>query len=182
MIYLDTLTREDMPKIVEWRNKNPEGARTPHLLNLDMQLKFYDEEICNRDSKHRYWAVREKQADFVPADGGGDELYWDETVLIGLSGITNIEWENSRGEIALLIDPEQRGNGYGRQSLFRTITEGFNNLGLEDIYGKVYECNQSLGFWQAMQTDKWEIWYEPRAKRWNGDKHPAWCFNIRRES
>jgi len=172
MIYLDALTREDMPKIVEWRNQNIEGARTPYLLNIDMQIDFYEQEICNRDSKHRYWAVRRPIGEWEEETG---------PVLLGLSGITNIEWENSRGEIALLIDPSQRGKGYGKQALNLTLDQAFNSLNLMNIYGEVYECNDSMGFWEKYVAAYGEYTgFTKGAKWWNGKYFDGWCFNIRR--
>ena len=196
MIYLDALQREDMPLIVRWRNQNPEGARTPYLLNQEMQADWYETVVCDRDSKHRYWAVRRPasvkerreleinrptvgmrstkksaRAQRVWADG--------EDWFVGISGLTNIEWENSRAEIALMIDPERRGQGLGKMALRETLAWGFHNMGLHRIYGECYKCNGSLEFWKTAADAYDAHWHtEPQTKWWGGVWHDSFCFSI----
>jgi len=181
MIYLDALRREDMPLIVKWRNKNPEGARTPYLLTEEMQDRWYAEVVCNRDSLHRYWAVRladppehvrsYPEAGYCAMEKGQS--------LVGISGLTHIEWENSRAEIALMIDPEQRGKGYGKAALRETLQWGFDNMGLHRIYGECYKCNGSLEFWlKAAAEYSADTHAEQDTKWWEGRWWDSFCFSI----
>ena len=162
MIYLDTLKREDMESIVEWRNQNLEGARTSKPLTLEEQLDFYDTEICNRNSRHRYWAIK----------------YEVDGQLLGITGLTYIEWENNRAEISLMIDPDNRQIGYGKEALHVLLGKGFNEMGLQNIYGEVYTCNQSLKFWEKVfKRYNASVALLANTKYWRGYHNSLW-FNI----
>jgi hypothetical protein len=164
MIVLRALRRDDMPQILAWRSVNPEGARTPYQLTLEQQYKFYDEIVCNRDSPHRYWGVEE----------GGQ--------LVGMVGITYIEWENRRGEVAILIDPQKRGGGYGKRALWLLLEQAFDRMGLASVYGNVYLCNPYLGWWgHWIGKYDWYTYYVPKAKWWSGKWEMALGFVVTSE-
>jgi RimJ/RimL family protein N-acetyltransferase len=161
MMILDTIEWRDVEKLARWRKENPEGARTPYMLNVQQEEEWYEKVVCNRDSPHRYWAVR-----------GND-------VLVGLVGITNIEHENRRGEIAILVDPEKRGRGFGREALWLALGQAFDNMDLEQVYGEVYHCNQHLGFWHTLAYRYgWEVMVLPSTKRWAGQRWDSTWFAI----
>ena len=101
-----------------------------------MQDNFYDNVVNNRDSKHRYFAI--------PSDWIGQE-----DVLIGMAGLTNIEWENGCAEISLIINPKRRGKGYGKKAVDLLLDEAFSNMRLSSVFGEVYECGNK-GFWETM--------------------------------
>ncbi len=134
MIYFDALTRADCETIRKWRNADISGARTPYLLTELQQERFYEDVVSNRDSHHRYWAVKLREA------GWKDEL-------IGIAGLTDIEWENGRAEIALMIGPDYRRHGYGGDALDLLFDWGHNKMRLPTLYGNVYACNPDYNFW-----------------------------------
>lgn len=124
-------TRKDVQKVRQWRNEEPKFLRTPYLLTEEMQDDFYDDVICNRGSKHRYFSI------------------YGSLILFGLCGLTNIEWENGCAEISLIINPEYRSKGYGRKAVNLILEQGFDNMRLETIYGEVYHCG-NVGFWRKI--------------------------------
>jgi RimJ/RimL family protein N-acetyltransferase len=161
MLKLDTVEWHDTEKLTDWRKANPEGARTPYMLSYEQEDKWYRDVVCDRNSPHRYWAVREND------------------VLVGLTGITNIEHENRRGEVALLIDPEKRGRGFGREALWLALGQAFDNMDLEQVYGECYKCNGSLAFWANLAFKHgWEVRVLPSTKRWGGKRWDSLWFAI----
>jgi RimJ/RimL family protein N-acetyltransferase len=102
------------------------------MLTETMQENFYINEICNRKSDHRFWAVL------------------DDLVFIGMVGLVNISLENRNAEISIVIDPEIRQAGKGREALELLLDKGFNEINLDSIYGECYENNKSISFWNKM--------------------------------
>jgi hypothetical protein len=100
-----------------------------------------------------------------------------ENEFVGLGGLTNIEWENSRAEISLIINPALRGRGYGEDSVKLLLREGFRNIGLNVIWGEVYNC-ANRGFWERcienMPGESVEIPWS--VKLWNGERYGAMMF------
>jgi RimJ/RimL family protein N-acetyltransferase len=126
---LRALELDDMEYIRQWRNQCLDTLRTPFPLTKEQQEDWYRNEICNRQSRSRFWGIEEN---------------WG---LIGYGGIENIQWENSIGEISLLINPKYQGQGYGKQAAIEIITQAFNRLNLHTVFGEVYVTNPAMGFW-----------------------------------
>lgn len=176
MIYFDCLTKQDMEKIREWRNKDIAGARTPYLITAEMQEAFYETVICNRDSHHRYWAICKEGNTII-----SDSRDIGRRLLIGIAGLTNIEWENRRAEISLMINPSDRGQGRGKEALSKLLDKGFYELNLEYIHGEAYKCNKSIGFWIWMAKYAYYSCTLPNRKYCNG-WYDAVYFDFRRDT
>lgn len=170
MIYFDALTEADCEQIRKWRNEDISAARTPFLLTELMQKDFYEKVISNRDSEHRYWAIKVKLADGTSTYGyeGLIETYPIYS-LIGIAGLTNIENENGRAEIALMIKPDERGKDYGRQAFEHIKGWGFERMRLHTIYACVYGNNPRLVEWWRSQEPTENVSY-PGGKFW-GEYH-----------
>ena len=141
---LDILTREQVQQVRIWRNAEPQFLRTPYLITERMQDKFFDEVINNLDSKHRYFAIMEMDGDlgkvaFSPLD-------FPEGFFIGMGGLTNIEWENGCAEISLIINPEYRRQGKGKEVVNLLLKQAFEQMRLYSVYGEVYDCGNKQ-FW-----------------------------------
>lgn len=163
---LKELTREDCEHAREWRNQCLETLRTPYALTKEMQSEFYDNVICNRNSPDRYWGVHD-----------------ENDVLIGLGGVNNIQFENSIGEISLILDPEKRGNGLGTSAVEELLDKAFSYLGLKTVCGECYECNMSgVDFWKKI-ADRYNGMKTslPNRKFWKGGYYPSLYFSIDRE-
>ncbi len=184
MIYFDALTQADCEQIRKWRNEDIAGARTPYLLTEAQQADFYRDVVSNRESEHRYWAVRcapicdDKECDVCGNNGKG---YWLDlpSDLIGIAGLTNIEWENGRAEIALMIGTPYRKQGHGAEALHELFKQGFDRMRLHTIYGNVYGCNASFDFW-TNQINKYGMYRAsiPFGKWWDGKWYGTRYFQL----
>jgi RimJ/RimL family protein N-acetyltransferase len=130
---LRALELGDMESIREWRNDNLSILRTPFALTKEQQEDWYKNEICDRRSKSRFWAICYK-----------------DIGLVGYGGIENIQWENRIGEISLLIAPKYEGKGFGKQAAKDILHEAFNNLNLHTVFAECYENNKSVKFWDKV--------------------------------
>ena len=129
---LRVLSIEDMEPIRQWRNQCLSTLRTPFPLTKEQQQQWYRDEICNRASRSRFWGVEQKGA------------------LVGYGGIENIQWENRIGEISLLINPAEHGNGYGKEAAFEIIRQAFGSLNLNTVYAECYYDNPAIAFWDKV--------------------------------
>lgn len=161
---LSNVELKDVEKIRIWRNENLQALRTPFLLTKEMQEDFYNNIISNRTSNNRFWAIR------------NDSAKWS---FLGMIGIVNIEWENSIGEISILIDPSERGKGIGKKSIEMLLNQGFNFLNLSNIYGECYKCNESHIFWEKI-CNKYNAYVTilPAKKYYNGEYYDSMYFNF----
>lgn len=133
MIYLDCLSLEDVQKYRKWRNQLKGIYRTPFKITGGMQEDWYFNTVNNRNSNNRYFAIKQKGGEFI-----------------GVGGITDIQWENGIGEIALTLGPDFQQKGYGENAVDLLLTEAFNDMRLQNIYGECYKCNPALKFWKKM--------------------------------
>jgi RimJ/RimL family protein N-acetyltransferase len=172
---LKELTLENCEQVRQWRNECLEAMRTPFLLTKDMQQKFYEETISNRNVRARYWGVWSDCKDLQPKQ---ECLHF-----IGMIGLENIEWENRRGEISIILNPEYRGKGYGKQAVDLLLEQGFMYLNLENIWGECYLCNSSINFWRKLNKkySNCELRYLPRTKYWNGIYYDSFYFTFLKE-
>lgn len=156
-IGIDVATRDDCELVRGWRNQDIGAFRTPFLLTEEMQAEFYRTVVCNRQSPHRYWAVRE-----------GD-------VLAGCVGLTNIAWENGTAELSLIVDPARTRQGIGQASVALALREGFLAMRLEAVHAEVYQSNVgATQFWLRM-AERFHARSValPARKFWNGQMHDA---------
>ena len=171
---LQPLDRLDMEQIREWRNEVQNTLRTPYMLTQEMQREYYDNVICNRGSTTRYWAFVEP----VLYEASGEE--WPEHELMGYGGLESIEWENSRGEISLLINPDKRHEGLGREAVAMILEQAFSYLNLNSVHGECY-ASGPVPFWQKIvaEYDAFHTWL-PATKFWQGKYHQSYYFTFER--
>lgn len=74
----------------------------------------------------------------------GDETEGGVVVPIGVCGLTSISLAHRSAEFSLYIAPGRQGAGYGNRALVALLKHGFWNLGLNRIWGDVFEGNQAL--------------------------------------
>lgn len=170
---LTVLTKQDVELVRQWRNQNLSIWRTPYLLGESMQADWYDKDVCNRDSKNRWWAVKE------------DETHIDifkRGELIGMVGLCNISLENRNAEFTIIINPSLTRKGYGTQALKLLLDKGFFEINLENIYSEAYTCNPNIEFWYKT-FKRFEIDYVfLRARKfYNGEYWPSVYFNFNRD-
>jgi RimJ/RimL family protein N-acetyltransferase len=178
-----TLTHDDLPKILEWRRQCPEALRTSKELTLENQEEWYAREVVNRESRSRWWGIWIEEDNKilgyeVKEDGKPSKIQ----ILIGYCGIENIEWENRRGEISLLIDPQYHGKGYGSEAVKGLFHKAFELINLENIYGECFYCNPSMPFWdKIIKTYPCQVSPLFNRKYWNGQYWDSLYFNFNRQ-
>lgn len=163
MVKLDVLSEEDAEWIRKWRNLSIQNARTPFLLTERMQRGWYSEDVCNRESRNRYWAVRRALG------------------LVGIAGLTDLDGRVRTAEVALMVAPEARGQGVGGEAFSLLLDQAFGVQNLETVFGECYLCNDSLGFWKR-QVAKWhgQETYLPKRQYWDGRYWDSYWFCIDR--
>lgn len=168
------LSLDDCLQVAEWRNECLYALRTPYMLTEEMQEEFYKNTVCNRSARARFWGIWEE-----PNKG----KIVNPPRLIGMAGIENIEWENSRGEISLIIDPKYHKQGYGQEAVSRLLIKGFYELNLDNIWGVCYECNPAIYFWQKIIVKyNGTAAYFPNMKYYQASYYSGYCFNIDRRN
>ena len=96
-----------------------------------------------------------------------------------MGGIANIQWENSIGEISLLIKKGEERVGMGTEAVRLLLSEAFGNMGLKTVFGECYMCNEGWKFWKKMVTN-----YEgretilPNRKLWKGRFYDSLYFSF----
>ena len=178
---IQALSSYDMDRIRGWRDEAGETLRTPYLLTKEMQQDYYRNVICNRDSRTRYWAFVEPVAADDDNEDWERDYFYD---LIGYGGLENIEWENSRAEISLLIAPDRQCRGYGREAVGIILDQAFKHLNLHSVHGECYEC-AAVEFWQKMVAIyeklpgiRSMINIVPHTKYWKGQYYDSFYFTF----
>lgn len=135
-ISLVPLERKDLDKLRGWRNDWRVMAWT-------RQYDFLNE------VEHQAWF--ERQATDPSMRMYGVELRVEtQRVLVGVAGLTSIDKHNRRAEFSLYVAPEYQHRGYGRQALRLLFAHGFDNLGLNVIWGECFDKNPALRMFEAL--------------------------------
>jgi len=186
---LKPLSAANMEMVRHWRHDIGNTLRTPYMLTEEMQRDYYENTICARNSTTRYWGLwtGKSWADveaYAKAHNlvfmRGEGTHSGEDTFIGYGGIENIEWENGTGEISLLISPDERGKGYGRQAVMLFLEQAFEHMNLHTVHGECYQCGPYL-FWEKMLAE-WggpthQIWL-PCRKYWKGRYYDSLYFTF----
>jgi RimJ/RimL family protein N-acetyltransferase len=184
---LKVLTADAVEQVRQWRNDCLEALRTPYPLTKEMQEQFYRNVICDRNARAKYWGIWEEMS--FPYDPELmmrlipplKEKEYKATILIGMCGLENIEWENGRAEISLILNPQYQKKGYGEKALELLLTTGFYEMGLRQVWGECYTCNDALSFWQkAAERHKGHIAIHKMVKYWCSAYWDSLYFSFER--
>ena len=110
-------------------------------------------------------------------------MVYSGSVLVGMCGLVDIQWENSIAEISLIIDPKQQKRGMGYSAVELVLDEAFNRMGLKTVFGECYECNPAICFWKKI-TQKYNGYGTALLNRklWNGKLYDSLYFSIDSDS
>lgn len=70
-------------------------------------------------------------------------VYSDDK-LVGVTGLTSIDWINRRAEFSIYINPAEHGCGFGESALRALCSHGFKALNLNSIWGEAFEGNEAM--------------------------------------
>lgn len=130
-----------MAQAREWRN-DPRIYKTcrQHDLIADYdQCEWYERQ--RKDPSVKMYAIMYSGYDSGKFDA-----------LVGVCGLTSIDYVNSRAEFSLYVGPNHQGNGIGANALKTLLKHGFDNLNLHLIWGETFDGNpaartfEKLGF------------------------------------
>lgn len=126
---LRALTLSDIEKTLKWNNSDSISelyAGHPFPVNEEMEKKWYDKILTSN----------------FPTTVFGIELLGNNK-LIGLTLLKGINLIHRKAEFAIYIgDIDERGKGYSFEATMKTISFGFEKLGLNRIDLKVLEENK----------------------------------------
>ena len=159
---LRALELADMEQIRKWRNACLDTLRTPFELTKEQQEEWYTSEICNRTSRSRFWGITDKYGS-----------------LIGYGGIENIQWENSIGEISLMINPKMHRKGNGTLAAKAILNKAFSSLNLHTVYAECYTNNPATTFWANVFSKGYRT-ILPNRKYCNGKYYDSIYFSLDR--
>jgi RimJ/RimL family protein N-acetyltransferase len=123
---LRALEHQDLPYFVRWIN-DPE---TRHFMYMRYPLSMTEEE--------KWWeGFLERQNDHIFAIEADDGAY------IGNLGLHDIERENRRAELGIIIgDKAYWGQGYGTDAILAMLGWAFGYLNLNRVSLRVYDYNE----------------------------------------
>lgn len=155
MLRLRPYKKQDAETVVSWVS----DEKTFHLWSGDRYHKF----PISAEDMNRFYMECEEQGDFY------EMTALDETGIIGHFALQFIE-ENVLRLMFVIIDPEKRGIGYGKEMLSLALRYAFDILRVEKVTLCVFENNESayhcykaLGFQETEENAgtcqfKEEIW------------------------
>lgn len=130
MIELRAIERQDLRQLRDWRNALRKNFRQWHPLGMEDQEAWF-RRIQRRDREIMLAVWSEDQV------LGGTSYR-----LIGVVGLTYIDWIRRKAEASIYIGSDQhRGKGYGKAGLQALLDYGFGEIGLHRIYAEVFENN-----------------------------------------
>jgi len=139
LISFRALEEKDLPKLRDWRNSDhvKRTTREYRLLNMFNQKSWFDSlHKSNPPCDIMFGVMNKKQ------------------VLIGVCGLTYINWKNRNSEISIYLDHKNwQRTKEARDVLKLLMTYAFEELGLHKIYAEIYnfvsdtvDLYKSLGF------------------------------------
>jgi len=176
------LLKNDCEQVRAWRNEILEALRTPFPLTEEQQGQFYQDVICNRDARARFWGIWVEEGTYKKYPGniiGSDPDDSYRETFIGMAGLENIEYENGRAEISIILNPVYQGKGYGKEAFDILLRKGFNELGLRQIWGEYYDSNPAKEFWQKIikKYNGYQVRHKC-IKFWNGEYWDSTYFSF----
>ena len=126
-VRLRKLASADLPQLLAWRN-------SPSIYKWCRQF-----EPISAD-RHAAWFASIQDEQSTRMYGIQDA----EGILVGVCGLTSIDYVNSRAEFSLYVGPEHHGAGFGEAGLRALCAHGFNVLNLNSIWGEAFDSNPAM--------------------------------------
>lgn len=70
--------------------------------------------------------------------------------IVGVCGLTSIDWFNCHAEFSLYIGPEHQRQGYARKALRTLLHQAFYGFGMANIYGECFEGNPAAKLFEQL--------------------------------
>jgi RimJ/RimL family protein N-acetyltransferase len=124
-IILREITAEDSENVVRWRN-----AENPSRV-------FFSNLILTVESQHRWFSaykINPSDFTFIIEHKGGP---------VGMVSLYNFQEKTAEFGRLLIGEKEFRRQGFAREATRLLLEYGFKNLGLKEIFARVFEDNKS---------------------------------------
>uniref|UniRef100_A0A6M3LC98 Putative acetyltransferase n=1 Tax=viral metagenome TaxID=1070528 RepID=A0A6M3LC98_9ZZZZ len=142
MIRLRPLEREDLRQLRDWRN-DPEifsRVREYRPLNMDNQEAWFD---SLRDDRKTIMFGVEFEVSDDPNSWAFVKSGVTPFLLIGVCGLTNIDWTSHKAEVSIYIgDKDLRGKGLGVVILNLLAKYAFEECNLNRLWAEVFLNNE----------------------------------------
>lgn len=126
------------PKIMPW-------CRQYAPLHWANHLKWFENQ--SSDPKIEMFAITPKRQNEVNELAGNFSI---DLPIIGVCGLTDIDYINSRAEFSLYICPPYQNQGYAKLALRDLFDFGFKSLNLNMIWGETFEANPAKNLFLNM--------------------------------
>ncbi len=178
-VRLAPLTDADAEPTARWREAARANLRTPYVRSVEEQREFIRSLPAHRH-EYRYWAVRVTEKAEPVTEWSGPILN-PAGHLVGIAGLSPIEFENGLAEVSLVLDPAYIGQGHGGVAFDLILDEAFDHLRLDQVIAEAYVSNPVLGFWEH-EAEKRGAYRTvlPKRKFSGGAYHDAIYFSFLR--
>lgn len=128
MIYLRRITESDLPILFEYRND----------FNIYKWCRQYGPLHHEKHKDWYHWQANDSKTEMFSI------CHNNEMLPIGVCGLTDIDFINSRAEFSLYIGKKFQGHGHAKDALRELFHFGFKSLNLNMIWGETFDGNPAM--------------------------------------
>ncbi len=137
LVKFRSLEVEDLPKLRDWRNSKQvkRTTREYRLLNMFNQKNWFESLHKNNPPIDIMFGILDKKGK-----------------LIGVCGLTYIDWKNRNAEISIYLSGERWQEKKDTKDAIRLLTKyGFEELGLHKVFAEIYSfVQETIGLYKSL--------------------------------
>jgi RimJ/RimL family protein N-acetyltransferase len=137
-VKLRALEKEDLSKLRQWRNSKfvRKTTREFRLLNMINQENWFESIHLNNPPKEIMFGVINKKGE-----------------LIGVTGLTYIDWKNRHAEISIYLNKEKWQETKEAHDIITVITEyGFGELNMHRLWAEIFSlATENIKLFERMK-------------------------------
>lgn len=99
---------------------------------------------------HEKWLLSLESRSDVKMYGIKSEDPGEDSEVVGVCGLTSLDFINRRAEFSLYIGPDHQGKGYGEGALKTLLAHAFLALNLNLVWGETYEENPAAKIFERV--------------------------------
>ena len=122
------LEEKDLRQLRDWRNQSyvRKSCREYLLLNMENQVQWF-KSLHKKPPNNIMFGIENKKGE-----------------LIGVCGLTWIDWKNRNAEVSIYIgEKDWQGKGVANESIDLLLQYGFNTLNMHKIYAMIFAFNEA---------------------------------------
>lgn len=147
-IELTRILESDLKKLYDMRNdvEIRKWCRQNDVLQWASHCRWFERQAD--DPSMQMYAIRLTGAALRNASEVGN------VPVLGVAGLTSIDYINSRAEFSLYVGTEHQGAGYGREALIKLFRKGFEDYNLNLIWGESFDGNPAIKMFEDIGMAK----------------------------